>query len=107
MRAVLAPALFRRIIDQCLDQLVSAAFGVQVFAVEDQAHNVVHFPHADDECANKVKSEFAAAAFRDGVLEIGVGPGDFGDGREEEVGLSWSARACLGYGTEWGKDRDG
>jgi hypothetical protein len=89
MRAVLAPALFRRIIDQRPDQLVSAAFGVRVFAVEDQADDVVHFPHADDECANKVKSEFAAAAFCDGVLEIGVGPGDFGDGREEEVGLSW------------------
>jgi hypothetical protein len=107
MRAVLAPALFRRIIDQCLDQLVSAAFGVWVFAVEDQADNVVHFPHTDNECANKVKSEFVAAAFRNSVLEIGVGPGDFGDGREEEVGLSWSVRACLGYETEWDMDRDG
>ena len=80
VRAVLAPTLFGRIVDQRPDQLVSAAFGVRVFAVEDQADDVVHFPHADDECANEVKSEFTATAFRDGVLEISVGPGDFGDG---------------------------
>jgi hypothetical protein len=59
---------------------VSAAFGVRVFAVKDQADDVVHFPHANDECANEVKSEFMATTFCDGVLEIGVGPGDFGNG---------------------------
>jgi hypothetical protein len=61
---------------------------------------VVHFSHADDECANEVKSEFMATTFCDGVLEISVGPGDFGDGREEEVGLLWLAGARLDYKTE-------
>ena len=50
------------------------AFGVGVFAIEDEADDVMHFPHADDESADEVKSKFAAAALSDGVLEIGVWP---------------------------------
>ena len=87
VRAVFAPALLGGVVDERLDELVGAAFGVGVFAVEDEADDVVHFAHADNEGADEVEAELAAAAFGDGVLEVGVGAGDFGDGREEEVCL--------------------
>lgn len=87
VRAVLGPALFGRVINERLDELICAALGVRVGMVKDEADDVVQLAHADDECANEVEAEFAAAALGDGVLEVGVWAGDFGDGREEEVGL--------------------
>ena len=87
VRAVLAPALVRSVGDEGLDEAVGAAFGVRVLAVEDEADDVVHLAHADDEGADEVETELVAAALREGVLQVGVGPGDFGDRGEEEVCL--------------------
>ena len=87
VRAVLAPALVRGVGDEGPDKAVGAALRVRVRAVEDEADDVVHLAHADDEGADEVEAELAAAALGEGVLEVGVGTGNFGDRGEEEVCL--------------------
>ena len=47
---------------------MSFAFGLGVFAVEDNADDVVHLAHADYKGANEVEASFVAPAFCDGVL---------------------------------------
>ena len=64
---------------------MGAALRVRVLAVKDDADDMVHLAHADDERADEVEAVLFAAPSRHLVLRDGVGAADFGDRAEEEV----------------------
>lgn len=86
VRAVLAPASLRRIVDQSRDEPVGFAPTLAVLAIEDDGDDVVHFPHADDEGPDEVQPGFFAPSPAELVLLHAVVAADFGDRAEEQVG---------------------
>ena len=55
MRPVLTPPFCGGVVDERRDEPVGSAAGFRVLAVEDDADDMVHFSHTDDESADKVE----------------------------------------------------
>jgi hypothetical protein len=71
MGAVLSPAFFGSIFDQCLYKAESTFFAAKVFAVEDNADNMMHLSHTNDESTDKIEAMLLATAACELVLSYG------------------------------------
>lgn len=85
MGPVLAPAPFRCVVDERLDQPTCSLSTVGVLAVEHDAHNVMHLAHADNKRADEVESGFLASPARDLILRHAVLTRNLSDRTEEEM----------------------
>lgn len=86
MRSILAPPFRRCVVDQRRDERVRPRPRGRVFAVKDEADDMVHLAHADAERAEEIEAGLLAAGTGEGVLGCGVISRHLRNGREEEVG---------------------
>jgi hypothetical protein len=85
MSPILSPPLLGRIVDQGRNCPVGFPAALFILAIEDDADDVMHFPHPYNKCANEVESSFLAASARHFVLSNCIWARNFGYGAEEEV----------------------